>query len=205
MAPETLTILVKGCGMILAMFGGIYVARYGFLLYKSGAGAGRDSVAFEISSIRIKAHSVGSAAICTAFLWVWAGVALSPNLEKEKDSVHVYSFSVSGNEVEAESILAPVQVSYQARPENPEDLVKNFRTAITSKTSIGNYALKINGEPAKYDPNSIGIESAHSGEYMLTAKAETASSSVNLSFKPVMSGKQLTFIPKATTNASSDH
>lgn len=205
MAPETLTILVKGCGMILAMFGGILVARYGFLLYKSGAGAGRDLVAFEISSIKIKAHSVGSAAICTAFLWVWAGVALSPNLEKEKDSVRVYSFRVSGNEVEAESILALARIPSQARPENPEDLVGHFRSAITGKTSAGKYALRINGEPAKYDPNSIEIENVNSGEYILTATAETASSSVNLAFEPVMWGKQLTFVPRATKNASSNH
>lgn len=74
MDPITLTVVFKGLGMLLVITGGIWIARYGFHLYKDGAGHGRDQAAFEFGELKIKAHSVGSVVMSTAFLWAFAGV-----------------------------------------------------------------------------------------------------------------------------------
>ena len=54
MDPITLTIAFKGIGMLAAIGGGIWVARYGFHLYKDGTGSNRDRAAFEIGPVKMK-------------------------------------------------------------------------------------------------------------------------------------------------------
>jgi hypothetical protein len=85
MDPVVVAVFFKGTGTLLAMVFGFLIARYGYLLFRDGAGHGRDRVAIELGSLRLRAHSVGAIVMSTAFLWAWAGVSLSPSIQKVGD------------------------------------------------------------------------------------------------------------------------
>lgn len=203
MEPETLTIIFKGIGMVLALFGGIAIGYYGFRLYKDGAGTGRGSAAFEVGPVKVKAHSVGSVVMATAFLWAWAGVALSPNLEKENDRIHVYSFHAPVYKVEAESVVTTASASDWMIEKDPQKMMRVFREALRKRSPSKQYKLKLNDQPAHYDLNSIKVEQTNYGNYFVTAKVKNESSWASLSFEPTNISGQLAFVPTGVEKSSS--
>lgn len=205
MEPETLTVVFKGIGMILSISGGIAMGYYGFILYKNGAGAGRDLAAFEVGPVRIKAHSVGSVVMATAFLWAWAGVALSPNMEKENGRIRVYSLHATNYKVEAEPLLTSIAMSDWKVDRDPQHITHIFRDAIYKHSSGQKSKLKLNDKPARYDPNSIKVEQTQNGNYFVTAKVESGSAWTSLGFETSNLSGRLAFIPKCVKNTSSSN
>ncbi len=204
MEPETLTIVVKGIGMVLAILGGIIMGNYGFRLYKDGVGAGRDLAVFEVGIVKLKAHSIGSIVMATAFLWAWAGVALSPNLEKENGRIHVFSFQAPGYEVEVGSVVTRLDMSNWSIKQDPRQVQGLFRDAVQKQALGQNGILKLNGQPACYDLSSVRVKQTNSGKYLVTAKVESGESWANLAFEPAMQGHQLAFVPTGVDKSSSD-
>jgi len=203
MEPETLTVIFKGIGMILSISGGIAMGYYGFLLYKNGAGTGRDLAVFEVGQIKIKAHSVGSVVMATAFLWVWAGVALSPNIEKENGKIRVYSFNTPNYNIEAESLQTNISMPDWKVDKDPQYVTHIFKDAIHKYSSEQKNKLRLNDKPANYDPDSIKFERTQNGDYFITAKVESGSASTSLVFEPSNLEGKLVFVPKGFKNFSS--
>lgn len=108
MDPATLTIFFKGVGMFLAIGAGIATVRYGYHLYKDGAGHGKDKIAFELGNISITASSVGSVVMSTAVLWGVIAINLSPSYLQNQDSVEVTSTQSIQNLKIPELISTPV-------------------------------------------------------------------------------------------------
>lgn len=207
MENETLIIIIifKGIGMSLAILGGIIVANYGFRLYKDGAGSGQGSVVFEFRSVKVKAQSVGAVIMATACIWAWAGVSLSPNLEKKDGNIHIYSFKIPDLTVEAGALLTNVNISDLNIEGNPERVKYTYQDAFYKQASNQKRTLKINSQPARYVLDSIKVEQTNHGNYLLTATAEGDSSWASLSFEPTDLDGKLAFIPIGVDISSYDN
>jgi hypothetical protein len=195
MDPILLTVVFKGAAMLLAIGGGMLIARYGFHLYKDGAGAGRDRIAFEVGPVKIQAYSVGSAAMATAFLWAWAGVSLSPNLDKKGDEWRIYSLSTPQLNFEGRALTATSPKPDSAVQNDPETLKSVFKDALTKgqKLEVGNFAV-LNGKPAEFDLQSIQTMKARSG-YLVSADVTTPDVAAAVSFEPIIAKGKLVFVP----------
>ena len=198
----TLTVLFKGFGMILALFGGILAIHYGYKLYKDGVGGGRDHVVFEIGALKAKAHSVGSVVMVTAFLWAWAGVAISPSLDKRGDDVHVYSFNSEELSIEVPAFAIDVPRNVAANiTDDAEALKLYFNDALVANLEM---KIRLNGEPATLDRHAIGAIKTKAGTYLLTGELETANKSVTIGFSPEVQGDVITFVPTGLGAESSE-
>lgn len=191
--------------MLLAIIGGILVARSGFHLYRDGAGHGRDHAAFEVGPIRMKAHSVGSVVMASAFLWAWAGVALSPNLDKNGNNFRIYSqipdrYTVSpaildismplpGNETPNSSSNVP------NTPFDEENLLKEALEK--SNASKSEFPLTLNGKRAVFDTNNVKLRTEPTSErYFFTATLENGENSVPINFYTQIKDSRVFFVPQ---------
>lgn len=202
MDPVTLTIAFKGIGMLGIIAGGILIARYGFHLYRDGAGSGRDKTVIEAGPIKVTAHSVGSVVMATAFLWAWAGVAISPSLDKKGDDVRVYSFNTPSGAVESRALAAPASSAASSVQENPQELKALFREAIEKgeqKHTEGLAALA--GVPASYDLSSVTTTIGDTGTYMLNARLRAGDKSAIVAFEAKTEGNQVIFVPASVSQA----
>lgn len=195
MDPVTLTVVLKGIGMLVALAGGILIASWGFRLYRDGAGAGRDRAGFELGSVKLKAHSVGSVVMSTAFLWAWAGVTLSPNLDKKGDAVRIYSMTTPSGEIEAVALTTKAPDAQTAKTD-PERLKQLYSRAATTaeKASSGSVA-QLDGKPASVDLGSVKAFPTAGGEYWLSTRVTTGDKTATLTYEPKSTGGQLTFVP----------
>jgi len=205
MDPIMLTVAFKGIGMLVAILGGILVAHYGFHLYKDGAGTGRDRAAFEVGPLKIKAHSVGSVVMASAFIWAWAGVALSPNLDKKGEEWRVYSFRVPGMSLESFAVAASLPKANEAIKGNPEELKKLFGVALANlDISKTGKVVELNGKPAAYNLQSIRALKSETGHYLVTTEIKTDDKTATLAFEPKIQKDRVVFVPTsfgvATTN-----
>lgn len=203
MDPISITVIFKGIGMLTAIACGLWIARYGFHLYKDGAGTGRDQAAFEVGPVKLKAHSVGSVVMASAFLWAWAGVALSPNLDKKGDDIRVYSFNtpdmrVSSLEVETDSRIADSVLRND--PGKLKDLLKE--ALVNSDISEARPIVELNGKPATYDLHSIQALKSESGEVFLTTRVEGDGKAGTLAFEPKIENGRIRFVPAAVGRTS---
>ena len=154
MDPVTLTVLFKGIGLILALLLGFGIAYLGFLLYRDGAGLGRDKVAFEVGSVKVKAYSVGSVVMATAFMWAWLGVFISPNLEKTGNDYKITSFVAEGLEASIPSFSMLVSAdSYRNILGNRDNVAAVFAAGF-EQNSISDRIL-MNGTVPEYIPGSV--------------------------------------------------
>lgn len=195
MDPIMLTVAFKGIGMLTAILGGILVAHYGFQLYKNGAGTGRDRVAFEVGPLKMKAYSVGSVVMASAFIWVWAGVVLSPNLDKKGDEWRVYSFKTPGMSLESFAVAAPLPKANEAIKSNPEELKKLFGVALTNLGTSKAGQVELNGKPATYNLQSIRALKAETGHYLVTTEINTGDKTATISFAPMVQKNRVIFVP----------
>lgn len=196
MDPIILTVTFKGIGMLLAIIGGILIARYGFHLYKDGAGSGRDRAAFEVGPVKIKAHSVGSVVMATAFIWAWAGVVLSPNLDKKGEEWRVYSFKTPEMSLKSLAVSAALIKPDEAIKSKPEELKKLLGFALAnSETLRAGKVVELNGKPAVYDLQSIRALKSESGLYLVTMDIKTENKTATLAFEPKVQGNRVVFVP----------
>jgi hypothetical protein len=196
MDPVILTVLFKGIGMLLAIGGGILIARYGFHLYRDGAGSGRDRAVFEVGPVKIKAYSVGSIVMASAFLWAWAGVVLSPNLDKKGGEIRVYSFTTPEMSLSSLAVEVSTPKTAQAIQNNPEELKKLFETAlVNTETSKAHKYLELNGKRATYELKSISALRAETGQYLVTTDIKAGEKTATLTFEPKVEEGRVVFIP----------
>jgi hypothetical protein len=193
-----LIITFKGVGMLLAILGGLIIARYGFRLYRDGAGSGRDQAGFEIGPIKVKAQSVGSVVMATAFLWAWAGVVLSPNLEREGETVRIYSFVTPAGDLKTQSVTTKIPAQSSALKNNPEELKKLLQKAVSNskETKAGVFA-ELNGKPASIDASLIDASKDASGDYLLSTKIKSGAESVTVVFEPKIGDSKIVFTPSS--------
>lgn len=121
-----LTVIFKGIGMLSAIVGGILIARWGVHLYKDGVGSNKDHAGFEVGPIRIKTKSVGSVVMSTAFLWAYAGVLLSPNIDKDGEKYQVTSINASDINFQSKELM--VDVKSEKVQNDPKELKKYSHT-----------------------------------------------------------------------------
>lgn len=201
--PILLTIIFKGVAMLLAIVGGVIVARYGFHLFKDGAGHGREHIAVEVGSLKVKAQSVGSVVMATAFLWVWAGVWLSPNLDK--NGVRVYSFKTPEMKLESLAVSIPVNPYSQNFKMNSDELKKLLQSALTNKVAMkGDGLVELNGRPAVFDLSSIRTLKSESGGYLVTTEVTAGEARATVAYKPKLKGRKVLFVPAGIGTPAND-
>lgn len=195
MDPILLTIAFKGVAALLAIICGFLVARYGFHLYKDGAGAGRDAAAFQVGPIKMKAQSVGSVVMGTAFLWAWAGVVISPNLDKKGDD---WKISSSAPNFDVRNLVVSAQLTKpnEALKSEPERLKKLFEIALVdSKAARPQKSVRLDGKPATYDLQSIQTLKTETGQYLVTTEVKTTEKTATVAFQPMIQSDRIVFIP----------
>ena len=195
MDPITLTVAFKGLGMLLVIAGGIWIARYGYHLYKDGAGNGRDQAAFELGKLKMKAHSVGSVVMSTAFLWAFAGVLLSPNMEKKGDDIRIYSMSTPAGELEALALttksVAPLSLKLDS-----EKLKALLGEAAADTRRKGAPPLaRLDGKPASIDMANIKAVPSSSGNLQLWTQITAGDKSASLKYEAMVNKGTVTFVP----------
>lgn len=197
MNPETLTILFKGMGMLLALVGGILVARYGYHLYRDGAGHGRDEAGFEVWNVRVKAHSVGSVVMSTAFLWGLLAVWLSPNLERAGDTVRVYSLQAPGGNVEVRELAANAEAEPKTVTSDPARLKVLLTEAVANTNQTPPLAplATLDGKPAVIDVLSIKAVPGESGSLLLWTLIHSDGKSASIQYQPKEEKGKVTFVP----------
>jgi len=202
MDPILLTVLFKGVGMLLAIAGGIIIGRYGFHLYRDGAGLGRDSAALTVGPVKIKANSVGSVVMATAFLWAWAGVMLSPNLDRKGDNIRIYSFKTSnGYYVQTQAVTAKMSKKTLLKKQNPAELKKLLEQAVVNveRTNAG-AVVELDGKPASIDFSTVNILQNPAGEYLLSTTVKAGNEFTTIVFEPKIDNQGITFTPSIINN-----
>ncbi len=194
MDPVILTVVFKGIATLLVIIFGFLIARYGFHLYKDGVGSSRDRAAFEVGSVKIKAQSVGSVIMGTAFLWAWAGVAISPNLEKKGEDWKV-SFSAPDVSFKSLTVATSLPSADEKIRTDPEELKKLFVVALRSREFSKAERIKLNGKLATFDPESIRSLKSETGQYLVTTDIKTEERTATLAFEPKFQNKQVIFVP----------
>ena len=192
-----LTVLFKGIGMLSAIIGGIFIARWGYHLYKDGVGSNDDHAAFEVGPIKITTKSVGSVVMSTAFLWAYAGVLLSPNLDKDGDNYKVYSSQVS--DVNFNKVELMAELPNQEVRDNTQELKAIFANTLLNAENTTTL-ITIDGEAAKITPNSIKLLTSDTGEVYFTTKATTNNKSATLAYEPKFNKDTVIFTPAGIGN-----
>jgi len=197
MEPISLTILFKGSGMLLSLLAGIIAIRYGYNLYKDGAGLGKDKLAFEWGGLNFTAHSVGSVVMSTAFLWGVIAISLSPSYTD--GDISVYSKIISANVLDdfyfvSESVEKPEKII-----DDSEALKEIFVRVAHSNVSGSSNKISINskGEPVRLSLDTTSYLRSEDGQYYITANAETDTEIVRVAFVPTVNAlKQIVFKPE---------
>ncbi len=206
MEPVLLTIYMKGIGTILLILGGIAAIYFGFSVYKEGAGKGAGRLAFEAGPIKLKAHSVGSVIMGTAFLWALAAVWLSPNLEQKKDQIRVYSFNTWDPNfkapVFATSMPANIAETLEA---DPDALKKSLKATLGDLADHGSPLVELNGKPAKFDVGSIRTLRTESGKYLLTTDLTGNGVKATVAFEPKVEKSKILFVPAGVGTPTATH
>lgn len=193
MDPILLTVAFKGTAALLVIVCGFLVARYGFYLYRDGAGSGRDKAAFEAGPIKMKAQSVGSVVMGTAFLWAWAGVVISPNLDKKGEDWNI-SFTTPDMDLKALAVTTSLSVPEDEIKREPEKLKKLFEVALAQPKTNAK-SIKLDGKLAVYDTGTIRTYKSESGSYIITTNVKSEDKAATVAFEPVVQGARVTFVP----------
>ena len=202
MDPIILTVVFKGLGMILVIGGGIWIARYGYYLYKDGAGYGRDQVAFQIGEkLRINAHSVGSVVMSTAFLWAFAGVMLSPNMEKKGEEIRIYSQNTSEGELEALALtVKDARFESKLTKLEPEKLKLLLGKAVNNSLQKNSSVplVRLDGKPGLINTSEIKVTTSEAGELFLSTPVTVAGKTAKLKYLAALAKDgSITFVPVA--------
>jgi len=79
---------------------------------------------------------------------------------------------------------------------DPEQLKKLLKGALTKFVADPHKTpLEINGQPAKFVPDSIRTTKSDSGKYMFETKAKSESTWVDVTFEPMVVHGRLLFAP----------
>lgn len=196
MDPVTLTVIFKGVGMLLIILTGGLAVYYGFRLYRDGAGSGKDRYAIEVGPVKATAHSVGSVIMTTGFLWAWAAVAISPNLDKKGDNIRVYSFDTPAGDLTSPELVALVSKRNPPSLEDPEELKGLLRHAVaTAETKQGGRVISLAGMPASIDFGTLEAAKDPSGNVKLTAAVKAGAQTGEISFEAHTADGKLIFVP----------
>ena len=196
MDAATITVIFKGTGMLLVIGGGIWIAKFGYQLYMDGAGHGRDQAAFEFGKLKIKAHSVGSIVMSTAFLWAFAGVLLSPNMEKKGDEIKVYSLDTPIGELEAIAIKSKIEKLQPSEQSSEKLKFLLSKALIDAKHNEKDSPLvRLNGKPALIDAYNVQTMQGADGKVTLASQVSANGKSVALNYLPIRGTGNITFIP----------
>ncbi|CAN7780881.1 hypothetical protein LJR296_007994 [Cupriavidus necator] len=196
MDPVILTVLFKGLGMLLVIIGGVAALRYGFHLYKDGAGTGPGDIAFELGRIKVKARSAGATVMATAFLWAWIGTTLSPNLDRRGGDIRVYSFTTPHGDLNMQALAAKVPRNGSNATKDPQKLKNLLERAVEEAGKNGRDGIvEINGQSAKVDLSAIDVTQSASGKLTLSTKVLSSKESAVVKLEPRLDSGTVTFYP----------
>jgi len=151
--------------------------------------------ALEVGLVKIKAQSVGSVIMSTAFLWAWAGVAISPNLDKKGGDWKV-SFSTPDLSLKSLSVATSLPSTDEKVKSDPEELRKLFAVALRNQESSKAEGLvQLNGKRATIDAQSIASLKSETGQYLVTTEIKTKDRTATLAFEPKFQSDRVIFVP----------
>ncbi|WP_157640016.1 hypothetical protein [Burkholderia ubonensis] len=196
MDPVILTVLIKGLGMLLVIAGGVAAIRYGFHLFKDGAGGGPGEIAIDLGRVKVRARSAGATVMATAFVWAWVGAMLSPNLDRRGDEIRVYSFRTPDGDLSVQAIATTIPRDKRGASVTAVSLKGLLARAIidaNKKHTVG--IAQINGQPASIDLSSVDVTNSESGKYRLSAKVRSTSNAATVLLVPKVEAGKITFYP----------
>lgn len=202
MSDVTFVITIRGLFVLFLAIGAIVALILGYRLYKHGAGLGRDNVVFKYKGCEIKAGTVGSVLMITAWIWVGVGAWVCPTLNMS-DGTTIVSHNVP---LDVAPIVTYPTASVASVMSDPEMLRLHVRESIEAYTSNPNNVVALCGEPARYDPNSVEIRWSSDGWHRAEAclKSEYREfSSLKLSFNVSSHDDKIVLRPWACTRVFS--
>lgn len=195
----TLTVLIGGIGMLLAIFAGMLQVHYGFKLYQDGTGTNEEKSHLEFGKLKLRTNSTGAVVMAFASLWAFAAIQLQPGIKKSGDDWEVqYSLN---DELDLKArTLATKLVPQDTDAKNLDNIsAKTYLTRAIHeqhRTDSEFGAIFINGEPAEYEIDSIEILTTEEGRIVLTSLAKAKGQpSARVAFNPIIEKNKVIFVP----------
>ncbi|MNS56326.1 hypothetical protein D3C72_891820 [compost metagenome] len=142
--------------------------------------------------------------MATGFLWAWAAVAISPNLDKKGDEVRVYSFETPAGELTSRELVVqvpklnvPPDVQLSHPPSLTLDEIKRLlQNAVKAEEAKkGKSVVFLAGMPATIDFGTLAATKDDNGDVHLTAAVKSAAKTEEISFQARVTDKKLIFVP----------
>src|SRR5262249_32476908 len=153
--------------------------------FKNGAGQGREAIAFQAGHVRVKANSVGSVVMGTAFMWAVVAGWLSPNMDKKGDTIKVYSLQTPEGQLETPVLSVKGRLLADQKNMTPEELKAKFYTAIEDDLLKVPGAVRLDGKAAVFDKASIR-EMGDKDRLMLYAEVKSGTKTAGVNYEPVV-------------------
>jgi|WetSurMetagenome_2_1015567.scaffolds.fasta_scaffold176935_2 hypothetical protein len=194
----SLTIIVKGVGMVLLIFGGFAQIFVGFKLYKDGTGSIPEKSSMQFGKFRLNTNSVGSLIMGTAAIWAGFAVQMNPSIKLDHDKKEVFSFLDSPDALQLPVLKAsPSNAPSEQGDLKPDQLKGYFSAAVEAASSVkgGGNNLTINGKPAYFDLNNLTALTSDRGEYYVSSEIRSESAAARITYVPKFHDGKLLFMP----------
>jgi hypothetical protein len=211
MDPQTMTIAIKGAGMVALIGGGILALSYGFRLFSGKHGTQAADLALDLGPLKATARSVGSVVMVTAVGWGFLGDLINPSFEKTAGTIRIYSFSTPGGD----EVLAPaLSVKLKQGEQRGLDALfaEGLKTLPPNKINAQWFAVA--GMPASVT-NTRGFEDrvyrrgdwpeGEASEPAIEAEIKSASGSATMNYDIQREGDNITFVPTGVETILVEH
>jgi hypothetical protein len=206
MDAVSLTIGVRGLGMLFLILGGLAALYFGYRVMSSGS-ASQPTATFKLLGVNATAKGSGAVIMITAGLWAYCGVRIAPNLATNGSESKVYSFQTNEGKVTAPTLAASALPATDR-----EGLVSRFDNAylqrLFANSVMANEAFSgerssatLDGEPASIDARSASVVSEN-GKLLLATFIRSADKSAEVTFIPKLRGDVMMFVPNAVAGDS---
>lgn len=203
MDPVTLTIAIRGLGLLFLVLGGVYALRRGFHIIQTGRGD-RSRATFKFLGLSSTASGVGAVIMMTAVGWAYLGVRMAPNLAMDKSGMtKVYAFATANGQVTVpELAVATHRMGEATRTANAFD-AGELRNMFSRAVSASHGDATLQGAPAMIDASAASVAKNRAGQYELSAPLRSSGNiavkEAQITFAAENRGGATVFVPQAAT------
>jgi hypothetical protein len=205
MDAVSLTIIVRGIGMLGLILGGIAAIYFGYRITGAGSPPGRQSTTtFNVLGLKATAKGAGAVIMMTAGVWGYCGVKIAPNLTTDGHGSKVFSFEVENKRITAPALAATLPDSISAGTKiDAAELTTLFENSLLAQKALsGSKWTTIQGKPATIDPTTISVMMLKDGKLGLATTLKSDDKFAKVTFVPERIGSVLVFTPRAGDNGA---
>ncbi len=223
MDAVTLTIAIRGLGLLFLILGGVYALYGGFRIIQMGP-TDHSRATFKVLGLTTTASGAGAVIMITAGFWAYLGVRMAPNLAMDKAGAKVYAFATQRGQVTVPelAIAFPDGSDWHATVVTPENSDSAAAAVAQMRSMFSNAVLAhqavseshggatLRGKAAKIDAGAASVALKPDGEFLLSAPLRTLdlrsafdskANSALITFKAETRGPVIVFVPKGATAA----